>query len=280
VPTAPAQGAIAIETAAGATAARTILEQMNDAPTWRAVTRERAELARRGGGCHAALGATVLVRPYGEVLSLRAIGASGAESVWDLNTSRPPVPHAARDRIWPTPAERARRLRRPLDVPQPDVDAFFVARAEALPAAWRIRPAHVVWAAGGRTWRKLAARGIWVHGCADGLGDLEAPRVDALAGRALRWCRLTHTGAETPDAVATYHVDDTLPDDLPARTHFFWTSGSQLRKALEHWPALSDRWHGSGPGRTAQALRELVGPVGRSAVWLDYDHWLYEVTTR
>ena len=77
----------------------------------------------------------------------------------------------------------------------------------------------------GGGWRRA---GVWVHGWADGLGDAEAPAIDLLAGRSISWHRLTHAAAAAgdPAALGTYAVDERLPDDLPSRTHFFWTSGT------------------------------------------------------
>jgi hypothetical protein len=72
-------------------------------------------------------------------------------------------------------------------------------------------------------------------------------------------------------------VDVTLPADLASRTHFFWMSGTAFRRALATWPSIRQGWHGSGPGRTAQAVRDAIGPSDRVRVWLDYDQWHQEV---
>jgi len=131
----------------------------------------------------------------------------------------------------------------------------------------------MVWTTGTRTWGKLAARGVWVRGCQDGLGESEPPAIDLLAGRTVSWTRLTHAGTTEPDALATYEVEVPLPDDLGARTHFFWTSGTLFRQAIARFPAIRDGWHASGPGRTSSAIREVIGASPRVSIWLDYDHW-------
>ena len=95
-------------------------------------------------------------------------------------------------------------------MPADDV-GFWIARAEALPADWDVQPGRLVWAAGQRTWERLASRGIWINGCADGLGDGERPDVDALAGRTVAWRRLTHTESGDPEALATYAVEEVPP---------------------------------------------------------------------
>jgi hydroxymethylbilane synthase len=275
-PTAPAQGALAIETAANRPDLVARFAAIDDPPTRRAVAAEREILRAFGGGCHEAVGATVLERPYGRVTSVRAdVEGIGSRETWTLDPVSPAPPRAPVSQIWPRPEERDHARRRLLDVPEPRPGAaWFVSRAEALPTAWHPRPEQLIWAAGGRTWERLARRGIWVHGSTDGLGDVEPPDIALLAGRGdLHWLRLTHTASGIADALGTYVVDLDLPGDLAARTHFFWTSGSACRLALARFPALAGAWHASGPGRTAEALRETLGASARLSVWLDYDQW-------
>lgn len=281
VPGAPAQGALAIEAARGSPILDR-LQAISHLPTWNAVQKERDVLASYGGGCHEAIGATVLPREFGTVVSVRGRSSAGTvEHGWLLTEAGPLPPPAAPGAIWPRPDERHRGRRRALAASAPgDGGGFWVARAEALPDNWRVGTDRLVWAAGLTTWKRLAARGIWVHGCADGLGDAESPALEALAGRPVSWHRLTHATAAAgdPSAIATYVVDDPLPDDLPARTHFFWTSGTLFQAALQRWPELRHRWHGSGPGRTWRTITETLGSSGRARVWLDYEDWRAEVT--
>lgn len=278
-PTAPAQGALALEIAADRADVREIVQAISHAPTRRAVDREREILSGYGGGCHEAIGATVLERDYGTVTSVRGCPPSGEPiTQWSLDASSAAPPPAALASIWPRPDERDRAVRRSFDAALPEGGAgWYVARADAVPAAVQPRDGQLIWAAGTRTWEKLARRGFWVHGCADGLGDADGPGIDTLAGRNVSWLRLTHADAGDPQDVATYAVDAPLPSDLGGRTHFFWTSGSLFRAALASHPGIRQGWHASGPGRTAQALR--LGVDGsRVSIWLDYDEWLRHVT--
>jgi hydroxymethylbilane synthase len=279
VPGAPAQGAVAIEVAISNQAARDRIEAICHKPTWDAVQAERRVLAAHGGGCHEAVGATVLPREYGRIVSVKAkTSVGGSQDSWSLEIDEAAVMRASAENVYPRPDERQGASRRALDVQPPaDADGFWVARAEALPASWTVSADRFVWAAGGRTWRKLAARGVWVNGCADGLGEVEPAAIDVLAGRAVTWLRLTHAAAAEAGALATYEVDETLPDDLPSRTHFFWTSGHLFKRALARWPELAARSHASGPGRTWHTLRAQLPAGSHLRVWLDYDHWLKEM---
>ena len=277
-PSAAAQGALALEIAASNMALADTLRRVSDEPTWRAVTTEREILAGHGGGCHQAIGATMLPLPFGDVISVRGRTDAGlALSTWALTSPAPAQPRARRQAIWPRPGE-GHVVRRSLDVPDPGDDrGLYVTRDEALPAAWTVTPDRLVWAAGASTWKKLAARGIWVHGSSEGIGLFEAAAIARLAGRGVRWHRLTHADAGTSEALPTYEAVSALPPDLAARTHFFWRSGSEFRKALEAHPDLRGRWHASGPGHTFDVIRQLAG-TGRARPVLGYQEWLEDIT--
>ena len=272
-PWAPAQGAIAIEIAQGRGDVQALLDAVVCRRTTAAVEQERQILAAHGGGCHRALGAAVTARSFGDVLSVR--DKESGESRWELCGSRPRFPKVAATRIWPCrDAVTADRVSIMTD--RPKTEGWWVARAEALPDGWTPSPNTLIWAAGSQTWRRLAERGVWVNGCADGLGD-ERPDLDTLAGRPIAWTRLTHTGAREHDALATYAVDVSLPDDLPERSHFFWSSGELFKTAIARWPSLRSAWHASGPGRTRDAIIGELGDTSRYGVWLDRASWERDV---
>jgi hydroxymethylbilane synthase len=274
-PWAPAQGALAAEFRADRPELAALIASIADAPAEQAVLAERETLAQAGGGCHEALGVAVVHRPFGRVVSIRARDdAPHVRSVWRLDADRPPMPPAAPDAIWPRRDEVLRSVRTMLPAAAPDASTgLWVTRADALPGGWADTPDRLVWASGPQTWERLAARGVWVHGSADGLGDDSAPPADALAGRFVEWVRLTHESGRIGTDVATYRVDTEFPADLPSRTHFFWMSGHLFAAAMQRWPELKTRWHGSGPGRTHRRMRDVLGAAAPIGVWLDRHTW-------
>jgi hydroxymethylbilane synthase len=284
-PGAPAQGALAIECRADDQRTRTLLAAIDDAPTRAAVAAERALLAERGGGCHQRFGATqvdvpglgslLYVREDGEALDLRWTPATppptlaAARAPWD--GSAEPAPAA---QPLPEAAERAARALR-------TAPALFVTHRRALPA---LRPEAVnacphVWAPGTETWFALAERGVWVEGCAEGLGFGALAPLLALPllqlPPAADWLVFTHAGAEAqwPEGrvIATYAHGEAATGSPPpgGTTHFYWHSGAQF----ERWRSgvAAEAHHACGPGKTAEHLKRAG--VTRLSVFPSVAQW-------
>jgi hydroxymethylbilane synthase len=284
-PSAAGQGALAIETARGRSDLADILAAVNDSETYGNVEQERRLLASFGGGCQQKIGVSLLSRSYGRILSLRGESEQGEIlerfELWPCLSAQP---RAGADRIWPLePQGDTFFVREPLPAPgsPPEGRAFWVARAEALPKAWSLAPEQIVWTAGLNTWKKLARRGVWVHGSAEGLGEAEDPAIDVLAGEDLRWLKLTHE--ERPDGryetLPTYRLrPKEAPPRLAGKTHYYWSSGSAFLRALSLHPGIRDGWHACGPGNSYRIIRDALGDSSRLRVALSHASWLAEVS--
>src|SRR5262249_48821231 len=76
-PSAPAQGALAVEISRRRDDIRKLLAPINCAEAFGVVQREREILRSYGGGCHQKIGTSVLRRPFGEITFLRGITDDG-----------------------------------------------------------------------------------------------------------------------------------------------------------------------------------------------------------
>jgi hydroxymethylbilane synthase len=281
-PGAPAQGALGVECRADDVATAAFLAAMDHIPTRRAVNAERVLLAERGGGCHlrfgatqievADLGALLYLREGGITAEERPIGDATADGCSQLRwTPESPLTEptsvvrawdgsrAPRAAIEPLAAGLERCRQR-----LPAARALFVAHRHALPqgAAGLIDPAAHIWVSGLASWQALAERGLWVEGCADGLGfaTLEPLLQEALlqlpplAG----WTVLTHAAAASgwseAQVIASYrHQDETdgpgsAGSPTGETTHVYWHSSAQF----ERWHAQlgPSAQHACGPGKT------------------------------
>jgi len=291
-PTAPAQGALAIECRNADLETRALLAAIDDPATRAGIGVERALLAERGGGCHQRFGATqVQVDGLGPLLYLREAGEQGpmASEVRWSSPAGPRTPLQPWDgSLQPAPAleplpgiaaEAAQRLAA--------VKAAFIAHRRALPElpAAAVNHCPHLWVSGTESWFALAARGAWVEGCAEslGFGALRAMLASPLlALPPLReWLALTNQEAaagwaEVP-VLATYrHVSDSggagasgPAGPPPEAMQLWWHSGVQF----ERWGAQAPGGcqHACGPGKTAEALRRRG--VQDLTVFPSVQHW-------
>lgn len=267
-PTAPGQGALAIEIRRDQPDLAKLLDAINDPDTYGRVLAERARLESTHDEDHP-LGVSIVPVHCGEVEFTR--GQQGGQWIQSAELRRhdTPLPPAANAQaVWTGEHgsfERYRRVALPVRHDQFG-DArvgLFVARSEAWPDGYAPRPRQVVWSAGIDTWRRLAARGIWVHGSDESLGESSGGELAALFPRVQRWVRFSHDhGYDSPhsERVATYRLERHGPlENLSGRTHFYWRSGAQFHDYLQANPEIRGAWHGCGPGNTFSMIRAAIG---------------------
>lgn len=302
-PPAAAQGALAIEIRSDRADLREIFAPLNHAPTFEAVNWERRRLSDHGGGCHLKIGLLQTrvtpdspVRmtiergqtPAGEEFFRRGLmdlsraplttrgplAALRTEDLFDTESLPPTVMSGAGGPSVPTGLEVVRRS--PVRIAHsraltPEIANLLKARGPNEP--W-------IWASGLESWKKLAAQGIWVRGCDEGLGT-EAGLSRSL-GHVMRanavivgqpvpaiWARLSHEdrgGTLGPDEtlVATYRLTPkaaapTVLEALKSGAAFYWRSGALFKQALQLVPELKSRDHACGPGATRHVLEHDLG---------------------
>ena len=267
-PTAPGQGALAIEVRRDRADLAELLAPINDAATYGRVIAERARLSPTGDEDHP-LGVSIIPVHCGEIEFTR--GQKGGQWIQsaDLRRHDSSLPPAGNpNAVWTGDegsADRYRRVALPVRHDQFS-DArigLFVARSEAWPDGYTPRRGQVVWSAGIDTWRRLAARGIWVHGSDESLGERGAEGLKSLFPRVQRWVKFSHLkGYDSPysERIATYRLERCAPlADLSGRTHFYWRSGAQFYDYLQANPEIRGAWHGCGPGNTFSMIRAAIG---------------------
>jgi hydroxymethylbilane synthase len=268
-PTAPGQGALAVECRSDDAIMSARLAAIDDPATARRARRELDLLLAQPAHERGGFAATSL--RHERCGTLVFVGGQRGDLEFNrLIWKEPPRPQGAR--AWDgADWVRASGYRA---TPRPDLGtppAIFLAHWRALAPGLALPEATRTWVSGVESWRRLARRGTWVEGCADNLGF--AAIVRTLATPVLRlpalgaWTVLTREDAveswrdsDVGRTLATYAID--APEDEAAlneirsrvatATHFFWGSAAQYR-ALRAWlPAGSH--HACGPGKTWQAL--------------------------
>ena len=276
-PTAPAQGALAIECRAVDIATRGAIGKLHCADTQAAVAAERQILNDWGGGCHQRFGATsVTYDGLGSLLFIRGRKPDDTfveETRW---SELPAVPAPRWDGAnWRDASFSSRVLtgeQPPAWLTRPG--ATFIAHSRALPDAWisnlRDNLSRRVWTSGVASWLRLASQGIWVEGCAEEFG-FEALQPTLRAGVLQlpewpEWTVLSHNQAVDTwpgeQVTATYEVQsaDAVDAEHPAvialreARSVFWTSASQFELFREWIPENCQ--HACRYGKTYFYLRD------------------------
>jgi hydroxymethylbilane synthase len=288
-PTAAAQGALAVEIKRGRPDLAELLKAIHCEKTFVAVEKERKILASYGGGCHQKIGVNVLPRPYGDLTYMRGLTDRG--EVLDRVHLAPVIgmsevqPSFAAAQQFPREGEshsffERETLPRAAWSSAEKENFLWVARESAWPADFAPSREVVIWCAGLKTWRKLAERGVWVTGSAEGLGEEEATGLESLLEiPELRWTKLSHEDSaqfnenETDgkfQLCATYRLKPlTTVPDLSGRKLFFWASASAFDRALALFPAeVRNGFHACGPGLTYKHIRRVLGPAAHLKIEL------------
>ena len=281
-PSAPAQGALAIESRSDTPDVLACLKPLHNEETLKGVKAERAILQEWGGGCHQKLGASSL--PSG-VLFIQGQKPSGE---WVNETRGAPLPEAtpfvkieASDvfdfKSEPLGLTDASELRA--------ANLVFIAHSRAHefltdPGIVHSDSKKRIWVSGTKSWFKLAAKGVWIEGSLDGQGfEAFAP----FRGKNLlripedQLLFLSHRESpENPGAklVGTYsHEYRGVPEAFLKSESIYWSSSLPF---LALWSKLGPeiflkKKHACGPGRTAQVVREKLASIGLSPTVLSME---------
>ena len=283
-PTAAAQGALAIEIKRGRSELKQLLGRLNHTPTFQNVARERKIHADHGGGCHQKIGVSLQETRAGSVLSLLGETESGDQlGEYRRLECEQSLSGNSDAEIWPNTLAEAQLFERVgisgIDRP---AGPLLVARADAYLGYWSHDPAQILWVSGLKTWANLVQRGIWIHGCLDGLGEQTLPQLDHyFDGSNPGWTKLSHTSAPEVDGIKllpTYELRSSgeFPD-LRSVTHFFWPSLSLFDAALELCPEIVVANHACGPGNTLKGLRTRLEKGTVIGVFLSHQDWRAEI---
>ena len=255
-PTAPAQGALAVECRDEDNETKKLLSVLHHTPTAKQIAKERDILKRYGGGCHQAFGATVA----NDFLFIH--GRSDAGKQLDEVHFSAPI-YSGEIISWDGSKYRSETTQTlPLPANKLLSEAIFVThhRAVTMEMLPQLKGKRI-WTSGVTSMQKLAAMGLWVEGCGENLGF--ASMRGMLAEPVLQlppfkeWTVLTHedTVKDWANAIATYRIVEPqdVPEGLAEATHIWWGSGSQflrLKNVAKH-----ATHHACGAGKTAELLQ-------------------------
>jgi hydroxymethylbilane synthase len=283
-PPAAGQGAVVAETQKDNAAAITILKAIADTKLTEAIKKERVYAGRYGYGCSQPFGVFHLQTP--SVSFTYASGSSdnaGRFTEWDFDAAL-----SLKAKILFSSADYMKSFFEYNYVNDVVADekasAVFISSYKVVhnDALKKQIENEKVWASGTKTWYDLAKKGIWVEGCADGLGfnlllpifkspliNIAANAVQILTNKS----SAQHWRDDGFDAAYTYELKSNLSaeikDKIAAADIIFWTSYQQyeLCKAI----IKKEVQHICPSGKTAtllqaQGLHPVVFPTIKSFI--------------
>jgi hydroxymethylbilane synthase len=264
---APCQGAIVAETYYENEKAVAVLKKINNEKLFVDCVNEKKAASEYGRGCLQQFGVTTI--PYGNNSTLYAAGKDENGKQFSHWYSTPDL--ETKGNIF-SAADHVKDFfsAENLHVVQFDetIDAVYIASNNTVHSSviQNTIQNKRVWAAGTHTWYGLAKKGIWVEGCADGLGlellipvwslpllNLSKEKVQVLTNQ----LGVDTWKKEGWKATATYHLFPQLNKNIiPALKNsniFFWTSFHQYEccKNIVSTEAV----HCCPAGKTAQLFR-------------------------
>lgn len=268
-PTAPGQGALAVEALGEREDLQALFSSVHHRPSEKSVLVERNILIEQGGGCHQAFGVTCVKLPNidEKLLIIRGNNKDGVDISEDRwLTPQNEIPF---NKLWNGLKFRNDIFETDmLEHPPIHADAVFVSHSRAISdtANYQVQNKRI-WTSGVNSWFRLAEKGLWVEGCADGFGFDDLIK-SLLTDPVLRlppckaWDILTHEEAgdtwDEGNVVPTYKLKENIsPETLAAlkdADHVYWSSYSQYK--LLHRYAKPNAVHMCGPGKTAKLIKE------------------------
>lgn len=256
-PNAAAQGAIAVEIKSSRHDVDEVLQKINCTKSYKAAQTERDILKNFGGGCHLALGMSVLQRDYGQIEIVKGLTPQNTPVKIEKFIPKKSLPSGVKAQRLKFKTERE-------SLPVVDFtgfDAVYVAKAEA----WNFENqlTSLVWTSGIETWKKLARKGIWVSGSNETLGEFEEMRIEHFFNKPLNWARLSHDAA-SPEGnkkhIGSYRVQIEVEEQvIDKNAAYLWMSPLEFDVAIKKYPELISCLHVCGAGRTYEALKKRLG---------------------
>ena len=266
-PPAAGQGAIVAETTADNTDAIEILEAIKNIPLTNAITKERRYAQQYGYGCSQQFGVFHVDTPtISFTYASGKDGAAKAFTEWDFETE---LNSTGKQLFSSTNYMKDFFMYNFLEDAAINEAAkiFFISSHKAVDSA-KIKNTiqqKRVWASGTRTWYDLAKKGIWVEGCADGLGfeflqtvfaspliNITAADIQIVTNNLSK----THWLQDGISVVGTYELVDNLSDEIKRvianADIIFWTSFQQYQLCKVFIKATVQ--HVCPAGKTAKLL--------------------------
>ncbi len=282
-PSAPAQGALAIEVASSNQSAKNTLKKIKNEEVFETVNTERQILKKYGGGCHQKIGVTAINTSKGQMIYLKGETEQGLKLSKTYFKPKLKYRNEIKEVSSYFPLEDSPSLYERIPFSEDKIklsklenSGIFISRGNALENINNISESNLIWTSGIETWKKIAKKGVWVNGSSDSLGEKENPPIDIFDE--IKWYKLSHKDAEEDQLslISTYElIPKEMPDNIEENSHFYWMSASSFKLVFDKFPSIESANHSCGMGKTFDELNQII--PGKVYPYQNYQDWLEKV---
>ena len=282
-PSAPAQGALAIEVASSNESVKNTLKKIKNEDVFETVNTERQILKKYGGGCHQKIGVTAINTSKGQMIYLKGETEQGLKLSETYFKPKLKYQNEIKEVSSYFPLEDSPSLYERIPFSEDKIklsklenSGIFISRGNALENINNISESNLIWTSGIETWKKIAKKGVWVNGSSDSLGEKENPPLDIFDK--IKWYKLSHKDAEEDQLslISTYElIPKEMPDNIEENSHFYWMSASSFKLVFDKFPSIESANHSCGMGKTFDEINQLI--PGKVYPYQNYQDWLEKV---
>ncbi len=270
-PPAASQGALALETHEENTFLQQELAKISDQTTIEEIQREREAFQSYGGGCHLAVGVFVrklqnyFIHFHKGQVDGKQINVKKLEGVDYSPLKGKSVYYLFRDFDF--------LVEKKATDYKTDDSNIFVTSSHCIGS---VEDYNTLWAAGNRTMKKLASKGLWVCGSSEGFGhqeivEFQKSKLLQIFLKDSKWEVLSHDQAqsEVGPCKPAYtreirEVNDQRVELMLDAEVIYWSSDFQYKTYTQKYPELKNKIHTCGLGKTFKKLTKMgveVTPV-------------------
>ena len=284
-PTAPGQGAIAIEARIDNLEIVDIIKKINNEVDFKNVQYERKIISKYGGGCSQKIGVSIWEKNGNLIQSLSGITEKGEIlKFYGMIERSKPFKKALTGSLNIFPKiKNERSIYKRIDYNKNDrlnaIDKtiIYLSRKNVLKHNPIFKHSCILWTSGLKTWESAVNKGYWIQGSSESLGEEELKKIETLFSEKYPIIKLTFAGdiLDSNKIIDTYKLENPeFPSDFEKRTHFFWTSPRLFKIAIKKFPSIKNKNHSCGMGNTYKTLYKFLG--NKVNGFLSYDEWLKE----
>lgn len=259
-PSSASQGALAVEVhdkSPKLNEIQSVLNSIHCDETVQAVQRERKAFVGYGGGCHLAVG--IHVKKHKDLFIHVHRGEHRDKRIDKLEIEGHPLNEVkGKKAIFVLGSLDKLVKQEPIKANIPEGHNIFVTSQYCIDSLNDVSFASL-WASGSRTHQKLAKKGHWVNGSADGFGheevsELKESKAVQMMLPSQQWAVLSHTEAisSVGKVIGCYQrsVSEDVDMDLSDVEVFYWGSYFQYCEYLKRFPQIESKLHACGLGKT------------------------------